>query len=284
MRFTLRTLLTLTASSLALSACTQPSPSTPTASPPCHEDSQGGPAACVIGPPPATSTPALDAAVPASPSAAEPAEAVPVQIAGAESLTLQGVFYAPSSSPAPGILFLHMYGGNKSDWHDLARRLQSAGFACLAIDLRGHGETAGVEDWGLAQEDVGLARAWLASREGVDPQRTAVVGASIGANLALLLGALDPQVAAIALLSPGFDYFRVRTEGQMTRFGNRPAFLTASEDDGYSAETVSALASQAMGPVELIVYAGGAHGTDLLTADTDLSDRLLAFFQFHLAP
>jgi hypothetical protein len=111
-----------------------------------------------------------------------------------------------------------------------------------------------------------------------------VVGASIGANLALVQGAEDPTVAAIGLLSPGFDYFRVTIEGRIEEYGDRPSFLAASEEDAYSAETVRALAASALGEAELVVYSGAGHGTDMLEREPDLTTRLIGFLVLWLHP
>jgi len=200
-----------------------------------------------------------------------------VEIPGAEGLTLIGVFYPSPSVPAPGVLLLHMYAGSRSDWQEFARSLQGAGFAALAIDLRGHGDTGGIEDWVLAREDVAAACAWLGAHQGVDGNRLGLVGASIGANLALVQGAREPSVDAIALLSPGFDYFRVQIQGLIEEYGDRPSLLVASEEDAYSAETVRVLSTTAPGEAELLMLTSAGHGTAMLEGDPELAGRLIAF-------
>ncbi len=232
-------------------------------------------------PPPATSA-TLEPQVQPSPAAPQPPR--PVTIPGAKGLALRGTYYTPPAGPAPAVLLLHMYGRTRADWEAFARSLQEQGVAALALDLRGHGETDGAEDWELARQDTLLAREWLAQQQEVDAARTAVVGASIGANLALWTAALSPEVRAVAALSPGFDYFRVRIEGVMEQYGPRPAFLAASEDDSYSAETVRALEQEAQGPTTLIVYEQAGHGTDMLAVEPGLSDALLSFLVENLEP
>ena len=83
-------------------------------------------------------------------------------------------------------------------------------------------------------DDTRAAWQALLARPEVDPQRTAIVGASIGANLALLVGANNNQVAAVAALSPGDDFQGIRPTGVLSNFGNRPVYLIASQDDPYS--------------------------------------------------
>jgi dienelactone hydrolase len=209
---------------------------------------------------------------------------VDVQIPGAEGLILAGTYVGVPGVPSPAVLLLHMYGKDRTTWSDFALRLQGAGVASLAIDLRGFGGTGGGEDWKLAIEDVRAALAWQSAQPGVDKDKLAVVGASIGANLSMLVGAEDATIAAIGLLSPGFDYFRVKIDQEMMRqYGARPALLAAAESDGYSAETVRSLAQAAQGKVDLLLYPGSAHGTDLLQAHADFGDRLLKFLAESLA-
>jgi pimeloyl-ACP methyl ester carboxylesterase len=206
-----------------------------------------------------------------------------VRIPGAEGLVVVGDFY-PAAAPGPGVLLLHMYGGSRSDWGSFALDLQRAGFASLAIDLRGHGATGGGEDWSLASDDVAMAYAWLGAQEGVDADRLALVGASIGANLALVEAARDETVGSLALLSPGFDYFRVRIQGLIEEYGERPALLVASEEDAYSAETVRALAASAPGEAELIMLTSAGHGTAMLERDPELAGDLIVFLNRALGP
>lgn len=268
--------LSLAALVFSLSACTARTGATPTPIPASLE----APSAVASSP----TLPQLEAAATQPAPVGEPPASQAAEIPGAEGLILRGVFYPAPGPSAPGVLLLHMYGGSKADWDELAQALQGAGFAALAIDLRGHGETGGTEDWALARQDVAAAYAWLATHEGVDGARVGVVGASIGANLALVQGAEDASVAAIGLLSPGFDYFRVVIEGLIEEYGDRPSFLAASEEDTYSAETVRALAASALGEAELAIYTGAGHGTAMLENEPDLTVRLIAFLARWLIP
>ncbi len=230
-----------------------------------------------------TTEPADEApAATTEPEPSGPPDPVDVDVPGAGGLTLKGTFYGAVPNAAPAVLLLHMYGHTRATWVELAMRLQDAGIASLAIDLRGHGETGGAEDWLLASQDVTAAYEWLGARDDVDAARLGGVGASIGANLIMVLGASDPTVDAIGLLSPGFDYFRVEIGGAMLLYGDRPALLAATELDGYSAQTVRTMADQASGPVELLVYGGSAHGTDMFDTEPGLIDAIVDFLALYL--
>jgi pimeloyl-ACP methyl ester carboxylesterase len=232
--------------------------------------------------PQSTESPVEPASSTDTPEPFGPPDPIDVEIYGAPDLVIRGTFYGTELDAAPGVLMLHMYGRTRADWDALARRLQALGIASLAIDLRGHGETGGVENWLLAPQDVEVALTWLGAKQDVDADRLGVIGASIGANLALLLGSTNPRIDALALLSPGFDYFRVNIEGAMLLYNPRSALLAASEEDGYSAETVRGLADQATGPVELLVYNNAGHGNEMLAAEPGLSDAIVDFLVEHL--
>jgi acetyl esterase/lipase len=206
-----------------------------------------------------------------------PPAIIDVEIEGAAGLMLKGTFYRATPNATPGVLMLHMYGRTRADWDTLAKFLQSMGIACLAIDLRGHGETGGVEDWELAPQDVSAALDWLAARDDVDAEHLGAIGASIGANLSMVLGSTDRRIDVIALLSPGYDYFRVSIEGAMWLYNPRPALLAASEDDAYSADTVRGLTNEATGQVELVIYSNAGHGNEMLVAEPDLSGLIVEF-------
>jgi dienelactone hydrolase len=207
-----------------------------------------------------------------------------VTITGANEFPLIGSYYAPFRLPAPAVLLLHMYGQSRAAWQPFADRLQESGFAVLALDLRGHGDSGGAEDWVLAREDVRLAYLWLSEQQGIDTQRTGVVGASIGANLSLWLGANEPQIEMIALLSPGFDYFRVTIEGLMEQYAPRASFMAASEDDGYSADTVRELQLNAVESAEVVIFEEAGHGMHMFNAEPTFEDTLFAFVSSQLGP
>ena len=77
-------------------------------------------------------------------------------IATEDGATLVGAFYPPETGPAPGVLLLHMLGHQKEDWAPFATQLQQAGYAVLAMDLRGHG---------IGSRLVAEAEEWASKRE-----------------------------------------------------------------------------------------------------------------------
>jgi pimeloyl-ACP methyl ester carboxylesterase len=199
-----------------------------------------------------------------------------VNFAAADGTQLSATLYDSSNRPAPAIVFVHMLGRSKDDWDALATQLADAGVVVLSVDLRGHGRSSGtMAVLPPMLGDVRAALMWLGGRANVAAGGIAVVGASLGANLAALVAADSLQVRALALLSPPLDYRGMRIDGStMKKVGARPLWLAASAQDPYALRTLKELISDA-GPREQHVSAAAAHGTNLLAADPELARSLV---------
>jgi fermentation-respiration switch protein FrsA (DUF1100 family) len=88
----------------------------------------------------------------------------------------------------------------------VAHALAAAGFASLAFDYCGYGESGGDRGWILPQHRVenGLqACAFLAQTPEIDPLRLGCYGLSLGGPVALSVAALDPRVrCAVSVSGP----------------------------------------------------------------------------------
>jgi pyridoxine 5-phosphate synthase len=190
---------------------------------------------------------------------------------------IAGELYESSSRPAPGVVLVHMLSRSRGDWGGLPDRMRDAGITALAIDLRGHGQSSGsAQDLQLMIQDVKAAASWLASRPNVRGDQLAIVGASLGASLALLAAVDLPQVRAIGLLSPSLDYRGLRTDtGLIKRLGARSIWLAASDQDPLALRTLRDIAAQPSGPREQHVSTTLAHGTVLLDKDNDIGRMLV---------
>ena len=194
-----------------------------------------------------------------------------------DGTTLSGELYEASSRPAPAVVLIHMLTRNKSDWDSIANRIQDAGMTALAIDLRGHGSSAGSPQ-ALPDmvQDVRAAAEWLSSRPGVRPGSVGLVGASLGASLALLAAVELPFVRTIGLVSPSLDYRGLRTDtGLLKKLGARSLWLAASAEDPLALRTLRDFASEPSGPREQVVSSAAGHGATLLNADGDVVRALV---------
>lgn len=107
--------------------------------------------------------------------------------------------------PAPAVVILHGSGSRKENHADFARTAASSGFAALAFDQRGHGESDGELGARMVLDAQRLVR-WLAEREDVDEGRIAVRGSSMGGLLAIHAAAASGSVAAAIAICPAAEY------------------------------------------------------------------------------
>jgi pimeloyl-ACP methyl ester carboxylesterase len=171
-----------------------------------------------------------------------------------------------------------MLNSNKEAWQGFATAAQEAGYAIVALDLRGHGESSGSQNFEAMDQDVEAALAWMLNRMEIAPDRIGLAGASIGANLALRAAGRHPEIKSAALLSPGLDYRGIMALEGLAAYGQRPVIIVAAERDTYAADSARTINSQALGQHQLQIYPGSDHGTDIFRAQAGLQPMLLAWF------
>jgi dienelactone hydrolase len=204
-----------------------------------------------------------------------------------DGVPIAASFYQPSRRPAPCVILVHMLTRSRDDWQALASHFADAGIAVLAIDLRGHGASGADprQDLNAQQDlapdvlDVQAARAFLSARPDLGVTTVGIAGASIGANLAVLVAASDPTIRSIALLSPGLDYRNLHSEAALKKYGERPALMIASQEDGYATRSVRRLQKAGTGTREVRLVNGAGHGTAMLARQPDLVSLILEWFQ-----
>ena len=129
-----------------------------------------------------------------------------VREADGAPVNLEGTLYLPAGTGAhPAVLLAHGYGGSQESVAPQARDLAAHGFVVLAYSARGFGFSGGkihldsqryeVKD-GQAMIDL-LATRREVRQDGTGDPRVAVVGASYGGGLALMLARTDKRVDAV---------------------------------------------------------------------------------------
>lgn len=199
-----------------------------------------------------------------------------VALRAADGVAIAATVYDAPGSPAPAVVLVHMLSRTKEDWRPFAERLQAAGITALALDLRGHGQSEGLAAPASAMAlDVRAAVSWLAARSEVRAGALAIVGASLGASLALLTAADVPTVRGVALLSPALDYRGVRIEAAAKKYGSRPMLLAVSSEDPYALRTVRALTGGDQPAREQRISTLSAHGSHLVDRDPEVAATLV---------
>lgn len=195
--------------------------------------------------------------------------------------------------PHGWLLLIHMMPATKESWRGFAGESQKHGYESLAIDLRGHGKSDGGPDGYKNFSDaehqasiLDLEAAWefLKSR-GAAPEKTVLIGASIGANLSLQFLTEHPEINGGVLLSPG-NYKGIDSGVLAAKLSpNQKVIFAASRKDERSAGNNAVqnqeyydLASQVKNR-HLILFDGAGHGTELLDLknELDLTKEIMKF-------
>jgi pimeloyl-ACP methyl ester carboxylesterase len=214
--------------------------------------------------------------VPAIPDGAEA-----VSLTTSDGVALAGLYYAPSGQAAPGVLLLHQRGGRKENWTSFAQLLQKNGYAVMAVDFRGHGQSKGVVNWWGADQDVISAFDYLKTRPEVDPTRLVVVGASIGTQEAITFAAAHPdQVRGVAMMST-FDSGEIQ-RGMLIYPG--PILLMATEGDKAATQVTNQLVQMVPRAEVYILKNSDRHGTQMLQSDLHVEPILLDWLQKVVQP
>lgn len=182
-----------------------------------------------------------------------------------------------------GMMLLHMMPADRSSWVSFAKKAQARGYKTLALDLRGHGESENGpngyvqfsdEEHQKSILDVEAGDLFLREKGTVE---ITVMGASIGANLALERLAQNPQMKSAVLLSAGLDYRGILTKPFVKKMVPEQAiYFVASRDDENAADAASILFQLcASGKKQIKIFEQGGHGTTMLEAHPECMEEIL---------
>ena len=213
-----------------------------------------------------------------------------IKLKTSDGVEIAGDYYGIGDAAAPAVVLTHMMPSNRESWRDFAFALNRVGFQCLAIDLRGHGESEGGPD-GYREfgdeghmagiKDVESAADFFVSN-GVLPEKISLAGASIGANLSLQFQSEHPETKASVLLSPGLDYYGINTEAAAKKIREDQAvFLCAGgENDEYSTETARKLFDILKSKNKRIkIFQNAGHGTTIFSEEPGLMDEIIGWLK-----
>jgi len=199
-----------------------------------------------------------------------PTHAADVTLTASDGVAVHAVVEGPAAA-GRGVVLVHGEGRSAADWRFLTQRLVTAGLAVVALDLRGHGTSTRRpmpdDDWTPAVADVRAGLDHLRHR-GVQP--FALVGADVGANLALAAAVEAPDVLTVVLLSPGLVYRGVAADTAVKALGERALLGVVSSEDTYPARSALLLEAEALGEKRLQIYTNAGHGAAMLAREPGL--------------
>src|SRR5207244_1755399 len=194
---------------------------------------------------------------------------------------LHASFEMPSGIPAPvpAILLLHGYGEDRSAWKDFAQQLRNRGWAVMALDLRGHGDSKSRNqrpiraslEWRKDPHefpvDLDPALDWLKAQPRINTRKIVVIGSDVGANLALIASGRFSEVRTVVAIKPNLDE-SLALAGSAQDFQPRSALIVvSSQAEGDRIRTMVKLPAR-------VVVASNSGGTAGWVANRQIADAI----------
>ena len=134
-------------------------------------------------------------------------------------------WYGPVIDPAGTVVVTHGIASTHRDMVSKGNMLRRLGFNTFVFDFRGHGlSDPGVVTLGAREvDDLIDALDVVVGLPGVDPQRVAVIGDSMGGAAAIMAAARDPRIAAVVAES-SYARLLATTDESFQAFLGVPAF------------------------------------------------------------
>ena len=140
----------------------------------------------------------------------------------AENNTVHAKYFQPAGKgPHPGVVVLHILGGDFLLSETIANHLAQHGIAALFVKMPYYGERRSAKSprrmisrvpqesvEGMTQGvlDIRRATAWLGVRPEVDPGRLGITGISLGGIMSALGAAAEPRLQNVALYLAGGNF------------------------------------------------------------------------------
>lgn len=124
--------------------------------------------------------------------------------------------YLPANGQDNAVVLLHDLGKSSNDFSSFRKALAKDGFAYLAVDLRGHGQSIsqgtyktfakeGTDNpFNKMTQDAQAATEFLQAK-GFPLDRILLLGTGLGANVAAKTAGLLPDIGGLALISPNVN-------------------------------------------------------------------------------
>ena len=214
-----------------------------------------------------------------------------VTLTTSDNVTIKGTMGVPPTAGAgtPAVILIHQGGSDRGEWDEFFAKLLVENYVVFAYDVRGHGESDKVDniyqlfnDPDLAPNDLRAAVAFLQSRSFVDKNRIAVVGASIGGNLAALSVSEMRIKTAVAMSGKTSAVYNLAGKKDLKL---KSVFYISSERDQDGRRAVWAQemydATEPPRKVEIVEGSDG-HGVSILTDSPKTADAIVTWLKQQL--
>ena len=219
---------------------------------------------------------------------------------GSDSLRLYGDLQVPPVLENRSLVIaLHMNRSNSRSYDDFISFVDdnfcggnpAKVFYCpyiVAFDLRGHGRSTtrgqntttykdrDENEYKKIPSDIAYAVNEILSDTSlnIDTNKIYVIGASVGANAAIMLTEHLPIISKVVMLSPGEKYIGLEPTRALKQF-NGEVLIFAGKKDSYSYHSSQKFAEIDTTRIELEVFDTENHGTNIINNDSTAMKRMV---------
>ncbi|MFH0702128.1 MAG: alpha/beta fold hydrolase [bacterium] len=204
-------------------------------------------------------------------------------------------YISKNKENSPVVILLHMLGKDNSSWNKFIPLLLNNGYAVYSVDMRGHGKSVETLDkksnyfqtmtdgnWLKMPDDVSDLINFISKDKTVDSSNIALIGASIGANSAIIAASEHPdKVKTTVALSPGLNYRGIEILKSAENL-KTPILIATSQNDDYSYKSSNQLNKAVKVEHDLLIYEGNEHGTNLLNQSEELMSKIISWLNEHI--
>ena len=195
----------------------------------------------------------------------------------ADGLTITADLYWTGDATKPFILLFHQADYSRGEYLEIAPKLVTLGYNCLAVDQRSGGAANGVKNetfqaakaqklatgYTDAYQDLEAALSYVVSTYA--PSKLIVWGSSYSSSLVLILASEHPdEIAAVLSFSPG-EYFKLdgKLVADYAKTITQPVFITSAKSEEKAWRSIADHITSA-GSVFFVPQASGRHGSSTL--------------------
>lgn len=217
----------------------------------------------------------------------DPAEVITndIEFITSDSITIKGTYRRPAARPGttfPAVLLIHQGKSSRSEWDPYVSAFITAGYTTLAFDIRGHGASSGetfpdsyYNDPTKTPKDVIGALEYVRSLPNTISNRVAIVGASIGGNLACVASQKKWIKTGVNISGKTSAVLNLAAESTLD-LESMYHISSANDNKGNRAIWAQELYAATTVPRQVeIIPNTGVHGVANLAVDPTLIDRII---------
>ena len=191
--------------------------------------------------------------------------------------------------PNPAVILIHQGGSNRSEWSFFHEQILSEGYVLLSYDIRGMGASPKEASTGKtvaniynapdqATLDLEAAITLLETREDVDSDRIAIVGASVGGNLAVV-GAGTMNIKTAVAISGKTDAV-LNLAGDKNMPLHSTYYISSMESDGARTGWAREMYDMTEGRRKIsIIDDSLRHGVSIFKDAPELKDKIIQWLR-----